>query len=323
MSSNIDTSKQFKLWRSQLAIHPACELLPPISQSDFDGLVESIKKHGQRDRAKVLATLKGKSNFAQSPAAAWDPKYYDFELLDGRSRLDAREAAGLGVEVFDQNGLLNAEIFEIVKLEKGDTPEAYVEDVNVHRRHLTAEQKQDALIRLIARAPEKTDRRIAKEVGVDHKTIGRARKKGVDVGRIPHVATRTDTNGRSQPATKPPGRKGQQGKTGSTKTGRKDSGRTTTTTTTTDMAVPKTRPYRPPRRRRLTGCSHRRGLLLRCRPRQSPSRLLPFRSSAPVISIRIARQPRPRPYLPPLSSSRWRSTPSPSLRSSWESSTPR
>jgi hypothetical protein len=58
------------------------------------------------------------------------------------------------------------------------------------------------LIDLIARAPGKSDRQIGKEVGVDHKTIATARAKGEDVGRIPHVATRTDSKGRQQPATK-------------------------------------------------------------------------------------------------------------------------
>jgi hypothetical protein len=44
---------------------------------------------------------------------------------------------------------------------------------------------------------------IAREIGVDHKTIGRARAKGEDVGSIPHVPTRTDSKGRRQPARKP------------------------------------------------------------------------------------------------------------------------
>src|SRR5262245_47411184 len=62
-----------------------------------------------------------------------------------------------------------------------------------------------------SRAPQKSDRPIGKETGAHNKTIARARDKGEDVGRIPHVETRTDTTGRSQPAkkapTKPPGRR--------------------------------------------------------------------------------------------------------------------
>lgn len=55
---------------------------------------------------------------------------------------------------------------------------------------------------MIARQPERSDRQIAKMVGVDHKTIAAARTKGEDVGSIPHVETRTDSRGRKQPATK-------------------------------------------------------------------------------------------------------------------------
>ena len=58
------------------------------------------------------------------------------------------------------------------------------------------------LIELIARQPERSDRQIARSVGVDHKTISTARAKGEDVGSIPHVETRTDTKGRDQPAKK-------------------------------------------------------------------------------------------------------------------------
>jgi hypothetical protein len=69
-------------------------------------------------------------------------------------------------------------------------------------RNLTLEQRQAALIELIARTPKKSDRQIAKQAGVDHKTIAKARAKGVDVGNVPHVSTRIDTKGRKQPAGK-------------------------------------------------------------------------------------------------------------------------
>jgi hypothetical protein len=91
-------------------------------------------------------------------------------LLDGRSRLDALELNGGTIDLDDTS------IFEVV----ADTvdPVAYIIGANMLRRHLTSEQRQDLLIKLIARTPEKSDRQIGKEYGIDHKTVGTARAKG-------------------------------------------------------------------------------------------------------------------------------------------------
>jgi hypothetical protein len=166
-------------------------------------LGNDIKTNGgiPRERVKVLSILKGaRTPFALSEAAVWDPKYRNFEVLDGRSRLDAMESVGLEVAIFDKDGLLNSELFEIVDLARGDTPEAYVASANVHRRHLSAEDRQDALIRLIARAPEKGDRLIGEEAGVDHKVVGRARKKGEQLGRVPQLAKTIGKDGKARKA---------------------------------------------------------------------------------------------------------------------------
>ena len=74
--------------------------------------------------------------------------------------------------------------------------------LNVHRRHLTAEQKREVIAKLIEAQPEKSDRQIAKQVKRDHKTVGAVRAQMEDVGRVPHVETRTDTKGRKQPIKK-------------------------------------------------------------------------------------------------------------------------
>jgi hypothetical protein len=55
----------------------------------------------------------------------------------------------------------------------------------------------------LGKAPSKSDRQIAKFIGVDHKTVGKIRREAEARGEIPHVEKRTDTKGRSQPAKKP------------------------------------------------------------------------------------------------------------------------
>jgi hypothetical protein len=138
-----------------------------------------------------------------------------FQLLDGRNRLDAIEAStGCPVQVvLEAVSQSSAKIWSIkagewirddrvTVLDGSVDPYAYVVSANIRRRHLAPEERQNALIKLIARAPEKSDRQFSREAGVDHKTIASARAKGEDAGNIPHVSKRIDSKGRKQPATR-------------------------------------------------------------------------------------------------------------------------
>jgi hypothetical protein len=165
-----------KSWRDILPIHPAAELFPRMSPDELRALGEDIKKNG-----------------LHVPVALWSGGGKKMYVIDGINRLDAMETVGIAFD--DMKG------FQTVKPETD--PYAFAISMNIERRHLTAEQRQHLLITLIARAPEKSDRQIAKEIGVDHKTIASARAKGEDVGRIPHVETHTDSKGRKQPSRKP------------------------------------------------------------------------------------------------------------------------
>ena len=88
---------------------------------------------------------------------------------------------------------------------EGD-PTAYVISKNIHRRHLTAEQKRDLIAKLIAAGPEKSDRQIGKMAKADHKTVGAVRKAKEATGEISPVERRVGADGkaRKQPAKKKP-----------------------------------------------------------------------------------------------------------------------
>jgi hypothetical protein len=75
--------------------------------------------------------------------------------------------------------------------------------MNLHRRHLTAEQKRAVIAAVLKEKPAQTDRQAAARTGSDHKTVGKVRKELEGRGEIPHVETRTDTKGRKQKAEKP------------------------------------------------------------------------------------------------------------------------
>ena len=169
-------------WRDVLDVHEAAELFPLMAADELAAVGEDIKKNGLR----VPIVLN-----------RWGPSERWRSLVDGRNRLDAMELVGLEVV---RDGKLNRELVKTAILE-GD-PYEYVISANIHRRHLTAEQKRDLIAQLIQQQPEKSNRQIAATVKVSHPTVAKVRgaleKKG-DVGK---VTTSIDTRGRRQPTKK-------------------------------------------------------------------------------------------------------------------------
>jgi hypothetical protein len=175
-----------KSWRDILPVHPAANEFPRISPEELRELGKDILKNG-----------------LTSPIVLWSDGKSQAQLLDGISRLDAIEMVAGPVTVGAPSILAGADFFacdKVIVLDKSVDPYTFVISANVHRRHLDAEDRAKRLAAAIARSPEKSDRQLGKELGVDHKTIAHARAKGEDVGSIPHVETRTDTKGRAQPA---------------------------------------------------------------------------------------------------------------------------
>jgi hypothetical protein len=171
-------SKPFD-WRAHLKVHPAADPFPLLPPDELQALADDIKKNGLR-----------------YPIILWKGAEGTF-LLDGRNRLDAMALAG--VPILDDNGALKH-----WSLREGD-PYELVVSLNVHRRHMNTEQRQELLITLIVQQPEQSNRQIAKKIGVDHKTVGVARAKGEQLGRIPQLKKTVGADGkaRKQPAAKP------------------------------------------------------------------------------------------------------------------------
>src|SRR5258708_1494912 len=153
--------------------HPAADIFPLMSGTEFDELVGDIKANGLKEPVVL----------------------YDGKLLDGRNRARACNAAGIPVSMEEhQEGCARI----------GD-PFAYVVSKNFHRRHLTPEQKREALVKLVAAQATKSDRTLAREAKVDHHQIARARRKAEATGTTVPVEKRIGKDGkaRKQPAKKP------------------------------------------------------------------------------------------------------------------------
>jgi len=159
----------------ELQFHPLANIFPLMEGEEFNALVADIKATG------LLQPI----------------VLYEDKILDGRNRYRACLAAGVTPDIIELG-----EVREVVAI-------ALVIAANIRRRHLTPEQKTDLLARLVAAHPEKSDRQLAKETGVTHPTIAKARRKAEATGKALPVAKRVGADGkaRNRPARKQPKKK--------------------------------------------------------------------------------------------------------------------
>jgi hypothetical protein len=166
-------------WRNVIAIHPAAELLPLMSEAQLRELGEDIKKNGLR---APICTYRG-------------------ALLDGRNRLDAMEF--VGIDVLNAQGDNFAHGIHVHAAHPvRDDPYDFVLSANIHRRHLTSEQKRDLIAKVIKAKPELSNRQVAAKTATSHPFVGKVRGKLEQSGDVETVSTSIDTRGRKQPARK-------------------------------------------------------------------------------------------------------------------------
>jgi hypothetical protein len=190
-------------WRSVLKVHPAADMFPMMSDDELKALAKDIEANDLKSPITVWSPDPNFTRWRRRRGKRKPPP--EFYLVDGRNRLTALEQCGRlefneagwpSIEAgFDFDGAVTA-------LGYGDDPYEYVVSANIHRRHLTSEQKRELIAKLLRATPDKSDRQIAATARVDHKTVGASRAEAEARGEIPHVENRTDTKGRTQPARK-------------------------------------------------------------------------------------------------------------------------
>lgn len=178
----LDRRKPKGSWRDLLKIHPAAEMFPMMSDAELVELGENIKAHGLRE-APVL----WKENHASS----------ELFLLDGRNRLDAMELIG-GRQLAKSVGLRSAAVQERVIV--GGDPLAFVVSANLHRRHLTAEQKREVIAALLKAMPEKSNKSIGDTVKSDDKTVASVRRRLEATSEIPKLDRTVGKDGKARTA---------------------------------------------------------------------------------------------------------------------------
>ena len=183
----------------------ACEISPellavqdlmPISAEDREALRESIKRDGIRE---PLRGYWGKDESGKRV----------FFVLSGFNRLEIAKELKLATVT--------------VEAVETDDREAFAIDENRARRQLSLDDKRRLAAWILERHPEKSNRQIAEQAGIDDKTAGKIRQvlegrseipnagkvREALKGRaeIPHVEKRTDSKGRKQAAIKQKGTK--------------------------------------------------------------------------------------------------------------------
>ena len=162
-------------WRDVLPIHPAAELFPLITGDALVTLGEDIKTFG-----------------LMVPIVLWKGDGYEgLLLLEGRSRLGAMERVGIEIV---KDGKLDYCAFPY-EVHEGD-PYAFVVSVNLHRRHLTAEQKRELIAVLLKAQPSKSNREIARQAKASPTTVGEVRST-VQVGQLPEKTIGRDGKART------------------------------------------------------------------------------------------------------------------------------
>lgn len=119
-------------------------VFPPLPQDEYEALCQSIAQHGVL--VPVVVDEEG-------------------EIIDGRHRKWAADEVGANCPVEVQQGLTLRE-----KRELSIT-------LNAGRRHMTTGEKRMLATAELMHDQNRSDREIARAVGVDHKTVGKLRRE--------------------------------------------------------------------------------------------------------------------------------------------------
>ncbi len=151
---------------ANLPFHPVADIFPMMENPEFQNLVGDIREHGLIDPIML---------------------HTDGSILDGRNRYRACIEAEVEPVFTTWNGTIGTET-------------AFVISRNIHRRHLTREQKREMIAALLKENPERSNRQIAKDVKADDKTVGAVRKAMESTAEIPQLDKTTGADGKARPA---------------------------------------------------------------------------------------------------------------------------
>jgi hypothetical protein len=145
-------------------------MFPPIFEEDFSKLVADIKENGLHQPVILYQgkILDGNNRYRACDQARIEPRFADFKGTDAQAQ-------------------------------------AYVVSANIHRRHLSPDQRREIIATLLKVDPTKSDRQIAATAKVDNKTVAAVRGRMEATEEIPQLDKTTGADGktRKRKASKP------------------------------------------------------------------------------------------------------------------------
>ena len=142
--------------------HPFSALFPPITAEDFDKLAGDIKLHGLH---QPIMRYQGK-------------------ILDDNNRYRACELAKIAPKFADFNG-------------DDAAARNYVISANIHRRHLSADQRREIIATLLKSNPNQSNRQIGEQTNTSHHV--EAVRAGLETtGQIAQLESTTGADGKKR-----------------------------------------------------------------------------------------------------------------------------
>jgi ParB-like chromosome segregation protein Spo0J len=148
---------------TKLEPHDLSKFFPPISEDDFNKLAADIKLHGLRQHIVL----------------------YQGKILDGNNRYRACELAGRKPTFADFTGI-------------DADARNYVISANIHRRHLSREDRKAIVEMLLKADPTKSNRQIGEQAKVDDKTVGAVREELEATAEIPQLDATVGADGKTR-----------------------------------------------------------------------------------------------------------------------------
>ncbi|MGB8572185.1 MAG: ParB N-terminal domain-containing protein [Pseudolabrys sp.] len=197
--------EQPRSWRDVLPIHPAAELLPLMSADELRELADDIEKNGLQEKVDiteqdgVLMLLDGRNRLDALQLLGREiiVSQHDYSAmrLGGRRMSNRKQAAALAAA--KNRHIPSSEFCEWAFPEN---PFAFVLSKNIHRRHLTPEQKRPATIELVKRSAELSNALLAEMADVDDHEIADIRAELESTSEIPRFEKTIGRDGKARPA---------------------------------------------------------------------------------------------------------------------------